>query len=133
MFHNKRLLFPYCFWKFCNLIIPRQGIEMQILFLNGLWRFLKNGHLLVKLHSSASPPPPPPSGPMQYVSLLSFLNDKVKITFQTKMMSCHQNSHSLSFARGLHENWPLIRKYLRLLKSSGLTNWVVKNFIWDGQ
>ena len=29
---------------------------MQIFFLNGLWRFLKNGHLPVKLHSSALPP-----------------------------------------------------------------------------
>ena len=29
---------------------------MQILFLNGLWRLLKNGHLPVKLHSSALPP-----------------------------------------------------------------------------
>ena len=26
---------------------------MQIFFLNGLWRFLKNGHLPVNLHSSA--------------------------------------------------------------------------------
>ena len=26
-------------------------------FLNGLWRLLKNGHLPVKLHSSAPPPP----------------------------------------------------------------------------
>ena len=29
---------------------------MQIFFLNGLWRFLKNGHLPVKLYSSAPPP-----------------------------------------------------------------------------
>ena len=29
---------------------------MQIFFLNGLWRFLKYGHLPVKLHSSAPPP-----------------------------------------------------------------------------
>ena len=29
---------------------------MQIFFPNGLWRFLKNGHLPVKLHSSAPPP-----------------------------------------------------------------------------
>ena len=28
---------------------------MQIFFLNGLWRFFKNGHLPAKLHSSASP------------------------------------------------------------------------------
>ena len=28
---------------------------MQIFFLNGLWRFLKNEHLPVKLHSSAPP------------------------------------------------------------------------------
>ena len=26
---------------------------MQIFFLNGLWRFLKNGHIPVKLYSSA--------------------------------------------------------------------------------
>ena len=60
---NNRLLFsrtidycfPYCFGIFRNLIIPKQGIEMQIFFLNGLWRFLKNGHLPVKLHSSAPP------------------------------------------------------------------------------
>ena len=30
---------------------------MQIFFLNGLWRLLRNGHLPVKLHSSAPPPP----------------------------------------------------------------------------
>ena len=42
--------FPYCFW---NLIIPKQGTEMQIFFLNELCRFLKNGHLPVKLHSSS--------------------------------------------------------------------------------
>ena len=61
LFKNNRLLFSrtidYCFpivyVMFCNLIIPKQGIEMQILFLNGLWRFLKNGHLPDKLHSSA--------------------------------------------------------------------------------
>ena len=28
---------------------------MQIFFLNGLWRFLKDGHLPVKLHSGAPP------------------------------------------------------------------------------
>ena len=28
---------------------------MQIFFLNGLWRLLKNGHLPVKLHSSTPP------------------------------------------------------------------------------
>ena len=49
--------FPYCFLNFCNLIIPKQGIEMQFFFLNGSWRFLKNGHHPVKLHSSAPPPP----------------------------------------------------------------------------
>ena len=58
LFKNNRLLFPrtisHCF---CNLIIPKQGIEMQIFFLNGLWRFLKNGHLHAKLHSSAPLPP----------------------------------------------------------------------------
>ena len=61
LFKNNRLLFsrtidycfPYCFGIFCNLIIPKQGIEMPIFFLNGLWRFLTNGHLPVNLHSSA--------------------------------------------------------------------------------
>ena len=24
--------FPYCFWNFCNLIIPKQGIEMESIF-----------------------------------------------------------------------------------------------------
>ena len=35
----------YCF--------KMQGIKMQFFFLNGLWRLLKNGHLPVRLHSSA--------------------------------------------------------------------------------
>ena len=48
--------FPIVFGIFCNLIIPKQGIEMQIFFLKGFWRFLKNGHLPVKLHWSTSPP-----------------------------------------------------------------------------
>ena len=39
---NNRLLFSLLF---CNLKIPKQGIKMQIFFLNGLWRLLKNGHL----------------------------------------------------------------------------------------
>ena len=43
------------FLFFCNLKILKQGIEMQIFFLNGLWRFLKNGNLPVKLHSSDPP------------------------------------------------------------------------------
>ena len=30
-------------------------MKMQIFFLNGLWRLLRNGHLPVKLHSSAPP------------------------------------------------------------------------------
>ena len=53
----------YCFLIvfgiFCNLIIPKQGIEMQMFFQNGLWRFFKNGHLPVKLHSSACLSPSP--------------------------------------------------------------------------
>ena len=49
---NNRLLFSLLF---CNLKIPKQGIKMQTFFLNGLWRLLKNGHLSVKLHSSAPP------------------------------------------------------------------------------
>ena len=60
LFKNNRILFSrtidYCFSTvfgiFCNLIIPKQGIETQSLFLNGLWIFLKNEHLLVKLHLS---------------------------------------------------------------------------------
>ena len=61
VFKNNRLLFsrtiyycfPYCFPIVCNLKIPKQGIKMQIFFLNGFWRLLKSGHLPVKLHSSA--------------------------------------------------------------------------------
>ena len=44
---NNRLLFsrtidyfPIVFGSFCDLIIPKKGIEMQIFFLNRLWRFL---------------------------------------------------------------------------------------------
>ena len=55
IFKNNRLLFSLLF---CNLKIPKQGIKMQIFFLNGLWTFLKNGHLSVKLHSSAPLPVP---------------------------------------------------------------------------
>ena len=50
------IVLPIVFLLFYNLKIPKQGIKMQIFFLNGLWRSLKNGHLPVKLHSSASPP-----------------------------------------------------------------------------
>ena len=58
LFKNNRLLFLLLFsLLFCNLEIPKQGIEMQLFFLNGLWKFLKNGHLPVKLHSSAPPGP----------------------------------------------------------------------------
>ena len=35
---NNRLLF---FLLFCNLKIPKQGIKMQIFFLNGLWKLKK--------------------------------------------------------------------------------------------
>ena len=49
------IVFPIVLLLFCNLKIPKQSIEMQVFFLNGLWRFLKNGHLPVKLHSSAPP------------------------------------------------------------------------------
>ena len=52
---TKGYCFPYCFLLFYNLKIPKQGIKMQIFFLNGLWKSLKNGHLPVKLHSSAPP------------------------------------------------------------------------------
>ena len=54
-FKNNRLLFPIVFLLFCNLKIPKQDTKMQIFFLNGLWRLLKNGHLPVKLHSIAPP------------------------------------------------------------------------------
>ena len=50
--------FPIVFGIFYNLIIPKQGIKMQMFFLNRLWRFLENLHLPVKLHSNAPPPPP---------------------------------------------------------------------------
>ena len=56
---QKAIASPIVFLLFCNLKIPKQGIKMQIFFLNGLWRLLENGHLPVKLHSSAPPPPPP--------------------------------------------------------------------------
>ena len=52
VFKNNRILFSLLF---CNLKIPKQGIEMQIFFMNGLWKFLQIGHLPVKLHSSAPP------------------------------------------------------------------------------
>ena len=56
-FRENRPLFSLLFSGiFCNLIIPKQGIEINFFFLNGLWRSLKNGHLPVKLHSSAPPP-----------------------------------------------------------------------------
>ena len=62
LFKNIRLLFlrtiDYCFHivfgNFSNLIIPKSGIKIQFFFLNRLWRFLKNGHFPVKLHSSAT-------------------------------------------------------------------------------
>ena len=41
-----------CFRNFCNIIIPKQGIEMHF-SLNGLWTFLKLGTLPVKLHSKS--------------------------------------------------------------------------------
>ena len=53
---QKAIVFPIVFLLFCDLKIPKQGIKMQFFFLNGLWRLLKNGHLPVKLHSSAPPP-----------------------------------------------------------------------------
>ena len=47
---NNRPLFCLLF---SNLIILKQGIEIQSFFSNRLWRFLKTGHLPVMLHSSA--------------------------------------------------------------------------------
>ena len=60
LFKNNKLLFSrtidYCFLlfsDFCNLIIPKQGIEMPAnCFPKRVVGFLKNGHLLVKLHST---------------------------------------------------------------------------------
>ena len=44
VFNKNRLLFSIVvFLLFCNLKIPKQGIKMQIFFLNGLWRLLKMG------------------------------------------------------------------------------------------
>ena len=48
LLRNNRLLFsrtidyctPLLFEGFCNLIIPKHGIEMQIFCLKMLWRFL---------------------------------------------------------------------------------------------
>ena len=40
---------------------------MQIVFLNGLWRFLKYRHLPVKLHSSASLP-----GSLELIEMSTF-------------------------------------------------------------
>ena len=48
--------FPIAFGIFCNLIISKQGIKMQI-FVSYGWvvEVVKNGHLSVKLHSNAPP------------------------------------------------------------------------------
>ena len=53
---TKGYCFPYYFPIVLWSKIPKQSIKMHF-FLNGLWRLLKNGHLPVKLHSSAPPPP----------------------------------------------------------------------------
>ena len=53
--------FPIVFGMFCNLGIPKQ---MQIFFQNRLWRFLKDEHLPIKLHSS-------PPGPKLYLICFS--------------------------------------------------------------
>ena len=50
VFKNNRLLFSLLF---CDLNIPKQGIEMQFFFPKRVVEILKNGHLPVKLHSSA--------------------------------------------------------------------------------
>ena len=63
LFMNNRLLFPrtinycfaYCFWHFLWSNNSETGYRNANFFLNGLWRFLKNGHLPVNLHSSAPP------------------------------------------------------------------------------
>ena len=72
LFKNNRLLFSLLFWNFCNVIIPKQGTEMHIFFLNGLWRFLKNGHLPVKLHSSVPPP-------ASFTALLNFMSFRSEV------------------------------------------------------
>ena len=64
LFKNNRLLFsrtidycfPYCFWHFLWSNNPETGYRNAIFLPNGLWRFLKNGRLSVKLHSSVLPP-----------------------------------------------------------------------------
>ena len=50
VFNNNKLLF-------CNLKIPKQGIEMQLFFPKRVEEILKNGHVPVKLHPSTPPPP----------------------------------------------------------------------------
>ena len=53
---QEAIVFLIVFLLFYNLTIPKQGIKMQIFFLNGLWKLFKNRHLPVKLHSSVPPP-----------------------------------------------------------------------------
>ena len=50
------IVLPILFGIFCNLIIPKQGIEMQIFFPNGLWRFLKNWASPHQVTFKCSPP-----------------------------------------------------------------------------
>ena len=47
--------FPYCFGIFCDLIIPKQSIEMQF-FPKRVVEIIKKWAPPVKLHSSAPPP-----------------------------------------------------------------------------
>ena len=81
-FQEQVIVFPIVFGIFCNLIILKQGVEMQF-FPNGLWRFIKNGHLPIKLHPS--PPPGTRIIKSNYYSdqlpfLRSILNVGVKAT-----------------------------------------------------
>ena len=53
LFKNNRLLFSLLFLNFLLSNNSETGYRSAIFFLNGLWKFLKNGYLPVKLHLSA--------------------------------------------------------------------------------
>ena len=57
---------------------------MQVFFLNGLWRFLKNGYLPVKLHASA----PSPRG-LTANSPADLKPEKVNEVNRAKVSICH--------------------------------------------
>ena len=58
---------------------------MQIFFLNRLWRLLKNGHLPIKLHSSAPPPPPGIFPARKYSYIVCGISDVSKHTSDWNM------------------------------------------------